>query len=177
MALTPPILTTDRLDMRPPVASDFAAVLTINAQPATGRYLGSTSSVAEQFLRFCRSAGSWPLYGYGSFVIRRRDADAVIGNCGIFHTWRDLGPDFDDHPEAGWVLGAEHTGRGLAEEAMRAVLAWFDGAHGPRRTVCMIDPRNAASIKLAGKLGFAPFRDANLANGEAVTLFERPVAP
>src|SRR5690606_13217464 len=80
---------------------DWPAILAMVSHPRTTRFLGSGATSAEHFARFCRSAGSWLLYGYGAFTIRRRDLGQVIGNCGIFHTWRGLGPDFDDMPEAG----------------------------------------------------------------------------
>lgn len=172
MVVTPPTLTTARLELRPPVASDFHRSFAIASEPETARYLGPPMSAAEHFLRFSRSAGSWLLYGYGVFVIRSRGAEDVIGTCGIFHGWRDLGSDFDDQPEAGWVLRGDQHGRGIGYEAMSAVLDWFDGAHR-RRIVCMIDPGNAPSIKLAKKLGFQQLRDVSLPTGEQMRLLER----
>src|SRR5690606_24807737 len=118
--------------------------------------------------------GSWLLHGYGSFILRLRGEQAQIGNCGVFHSFRGLGEDFDDQPEAGWILAAEHAGKGYAAEAMRAALAWFEREHGRRRIVAMIAEGNEASMALAGKLGFAPMRDAVLPDREAVRLFERP---
>lgn len=174
MALTDaPQLTTDRLDLRLPVPDDWNAIREMVSHPATTRFLGSGATTADHFTRFCRSAGSWLLYGYGAFTIRRRSHADVIGNCGVFHTWRGLGPDFDDMPEAGWVLRHDQEGLGYAHEAMRAVLDWFDSAHGPRRIVCMIAQRNAPSLRLADKLGFTFMREAGLPGGEAVGLFER----
>jgi RimJ/RimL family protein N-acetyltransferase len=173
VAVEPPTLLTERLELRPPVAGDFAGATAVLANAEIARFLGPRTSTADHFLRFCRSAGSWLLYGYGAFVIRLRGAEEVVGTCGLFHTWRDLGPDIDDHPEAGWMLSADLHGRGLAAEAMTKVFEWFDQTHGPRRTVCMIDPDNEPSLRLAGKLGFTPLRDAGLPDGEAVRLFER----
>jgi RimJ/RimL family protein N-acetyltransferase len=168
-----PHLTTERLDLRPPAAGDFPAILEIVSHAETGRYLGPRSGAPDHFMRFCRNAGSWLLYGYGIFIIRLRDSGEVIGNCGVFHSWRGLGEDFDDAPEAGWILRHDQVGRGIGREAMVAALGWFDHAHGPRRVVCMISAGNEPSIGLAGKLGFAPLRDAVLPGGDAVRLFER----
>ena len=179
MALIPraladaPHLLTERLDMRLPVASDVAAMAAIVAHPETARYLGASMGRAEHFVRFSRNAGSWLLYGYGGFIVRLRGSDEVIGNCGVFHSWRGLGEDFDDAPEAGWILSQDQAGRGLGFEAMSAALDWFDDAHGPRRVVCMISVGNEPSVHLAGKLGFTPLREAVLPDGDAVRLFER----
>lgn len=56
---------------------------------------------------------------------------------------------------------------------MRAALEWLDAEHGPREIVCMIDPGNDASLRLARKLGFVPMREAELPDGERVLLFRR----
>ena len=103
----------------------------------------------------------------GSTLVQR------IGNVGVFHSLRGLGEDFDDMPEAGWVLRADKVGQGLAREAMTAALAWFEREHGRQRIVCMISPGNAPSIGLAERLGFVRMREARLPDGEAVRLFER----
>ncbi|MBO9517958.1 MAG: GNAT family N-acetyltransferase [Porphyrobacter sp.] len=173
MAVTTPVLQTERLELRAPVASDFKANMAIVSHEITGRYLGSQSSPADHFARFCRNAGSWLLYGYGFFALRLRGEEGLIGTCGVFHSFRGLGPDFDDQPEAGWILRHDQVGRGLALEAMSAVLDWFASEHGRQRIVCMIEPPNEPSIKLAGKLGFTPMREAQMPNGDHVRLFER----
>jgi RimJ/RimL family protein N-acetyltransferase len=168
-----PHLLTERLDLRLPAASDLAAMAAIVSHAETGRYLGPTFDPSDHFERFSRNAGSWLLYGYGLFMIRLRGSEEVIGNCGVFHSWRGLGADFDDAPEAGWILRHDQVGRGFGHEAMTAVLEWFDRAHGPRRVVCMTVPEHEASVALAGKLGFAPMRETVLPDGDTVRLFER----
>jgi RimJ/RimL family protein N-acetyltransferase len=168
-----PFLTTPRLELWQPRASDLGAMHAVVTHPSTGRFLGPTSALHEHATRFTRGAGSWFLYGYGPLMLRLRGTEAVIGNCGVFHTFRGLGDDFDDHPEAGWIVAADHVGQGLASEAMRAVLEWFECEHGPRRMVCMIAIQNAPSLKLAARLGFAPMRDTELPDGDTVRLLER----
>ncbi len=180
MAVQPacaPLLTTERLDLWLPQSGDFAHLAAIVADPRTGRHLGVQASLADHFTRFSRSAGSWLLYGYGAFILRPKGGQEVIGNCGIFHSWRGLGADFDDNPEAGWIIAARHTGHGLAREAMEASLAWFESEHVPRRTICMIAPENAPSLRLAERLGYQPMRDTVLPGGEPIRLFERTPAP
>jgi len=172
-----PPLVTERLELRLPVAADLAAMAAIVSHAETGRHLGRHTALADHFARFSRNAGSWLLYGYGSFTVRPRGSEEVIGNCGVFHSWRGLGEDFDDFPEAGWILRHDQVGRGLAHEALTAALAWFEREHGRRRLVCMITPGNEPSLRLAGKLGFAPMRDAVLPEGDTVRMFERVPGP
>jgi len=170
---TAPVLVTERLELWVPASADVAAMSAIVSDPRTARFLGGAGNKAEDFTRFCRNAGSWLLYGYGSFMVRWRGSADVIGNCGIFHSWRGLGEDFDDSPEAGWILRHDVAGQGVAREAMEAALAWFAAEHGPQRIVCMIDPGNTPSLRLAERLGFTPFRDARLPDGEEVRLLAR----
>jgi RimJ/RimL family protein N-acetyltransferase len=168
-----PTLATERLELRPPTAADFPLTLEIVSHPETARFLGPQTNTPDHFVRFCRGAGSWLLYGYGMFIVRLRGSEDVIGNCGVFHSWRGLGEDFDDAPEAGWILRHDQVGRGLGREAMSAALGWFDRAHGSRRVVCMVSAGNEPSVRLAAKLGFAPMRDTVLPDGDTVRLFER----
>ncbi len=172
-----PFLQTERLELWLPTRADIAAMIEIVSDPHTGKYLGPAGGAADHFMRFQRNAGSWFLHGYGGFIVRERGKPDAIGNCGVFHSWRGLGDDFDDMPEAGWIISAGHEGQGYANEAMAAALDWFDGEHGrpnhSSRVVCMIDPDNAGSIKLAEKLGFAEMRRAALPDGSKVVLFER----
>jgi RimJ/RimL family protein N-acetyltransferase len=168
-----PVIVTERLELWRPRAGDIEPMFAIASDPATGRHLAAHRGFADHFERFCRNAGSWLLYGYGAFMVRRRGAAELIGNCGIFRTWRGLGEDFDGSAEAGWVLRADCTGQGLASEAMQAVFEWFEATHGKQRVVCMTAPDNTASLALAAKLGFTPIRDAVLPDGDPVTLLER----
>ncbi len=169
-----PFLVTERLELWRPAIADEPQMFAIISDPATHRYLGPISTRADHFIRFQRGAGSWFLHGYGSFMVRLKGEAPVIGTCGIFHSWRGLGDDFDDRPEAAWILAAEHVGKGLAREAMAAALAWFDAEHGPREVVCMIEPGNAPSHALAARLGFTAVREATLPDGADVTLLRRP---
>ena len=168
-----PFLTTERLELWRPTAADEPAMFAIITNPETHRYLGPMSNRADHFTRFQRGGGSWFLHGYGSFMVRLKGTPDVIGNCGVFHSYRGLGEDFDDKPEAGWILAADQVGKGVGHEAMTAALGWFDETHGPREVVCMIAPENAPSVALAEKLGFAPTRLTTLPDGDEVRLFSR----
>lgn len=172
-----PFLVTERLELWLPRASDIQPMFEIVSQPETHRFLGPAPTMTDHFMRFTRNAGSWHLYGYGVLMVRQRanekgEHGALLGNCGIFHSWRGLGADFDNQAEAGWILSTAATGQGYAKEAMLAIYAWFDAAHGPRRTVCMIDPGNTASLRLAATLGFTAMRDSHFA-GDPIRLLER----
>lgn len=151
-----PLLRTDRLELWQPRVGDLQGLVELIAPEETRRFLGPTEPNAKgQFARLLRHAGSWSLYGYGTFFVRERGSDRLIGSCGMFHSWRGFGQGMDDVPEAGWIIHPDCWGKGYAGEAMRAALAWFDTTHGERRIAAMIEETNAASQKVAKLLGFA----------------------
>lgn len=55
--------------------------------------------------------------------------------------------------EIGWVLDPAYGGKGYAAEAVRRVIDLGFGEYGLHRIVAQMDARNAASAKLAGRLG------------------------
>ncbi len=67
----------------------------------------------------------------------------VIGKAGM---WR--------RPEVGFMIHPDHQGKGLAREAMVAVIDHLFTAHDIPDLVAEADPRNAASLKLLARLGF-----------------------
>jgi RimJ/RimL family protein N-acetyltransferase len=72
----------------------------------------------------------------------------------------------------GWVLAPWAHGRGLATEAVRAVLAWSDANLPGTRTVCMIDPGNRASMRVADKCGYRVYAETTYM-GDPTRLCER----
>jgi len=175
--MTGPFLTTERLALFQPVATDLAGVAALVAPDAVRRFLGNRPvDMADEYARFARNAGSWALYGYGNFIVRERGAADVIGICGVFHSWRGFGQGFDDTPEIGWIFAESVWGRGYATEAASAALAWFDQVHGNRRIACMIDTENHASLALAARLGFAVYAEQTY-DGSALFLLQRGGIP
>jgi RimJ/RimL family protein N-acetyltransferase len=85
---------------------------------------------------------------------------------------RGHGGDFDAFPEVGWLFDGAFDGQGYAREAMLAVLEWYDRAGIAGKSVCMIDPDNVASMRLAEKTGFVKTR-TSLFDGTELQLFER----
>lgn len=173
-----PVLRTDRLELRPVQASDLQGLVDLIASEETRRHLGpAVADHASQFERLLRNAGSWALYGYGSFAVRRLDDLELIGSCGIFHSWRGYGDGLNDTAEAGWLIRNDCWGQGIAGEAMDAIFVWFDAAFGPRLVVCMIEPDNAASERLASRLGFAAYGQHHLDRDDVdLVLYERLIA-
>lgn len=169
-----PLLSTPRLDLWCPRADDLPGLVTLLSGEEMTRFLGPARATPEsQFDRLLRNVGSWILYGYGVAVVRQRGQDAIIGTCGVFHSWRGFGKGLDDSPEAGWIVRDDHWGKGYAREAASAMLDWFDQTHGPRRIACMIDKANTSSDRLARTLGFVPYDSHKDDAGAVLILYER----
>ena len=73
------------------------------------------------------------------------------------------------------MLNPALHGKGLAAEALAAVLAWTDANLKEDAIVAMVDATNAASLQLATRCGFKPYIDA-VYHGDAVTLLKRSSA-
>ena len=110
--------------------------------------------------RLLRFAGHWSLLGYGLLLVEEMQTGRVVGEVGLADFHRGLGDDFDPFPEFAWMMASEVHGRGYATEAARAVLDWMEAGFAPGRTVCIIDPENAPSLRVAEKLGFEVFGKA-----------------
>ena len=168
-----PVLTTDRLVLRPHSREDFADGCAMWSDPAVTRYItGRASTPDEVWARLLRYAGSWKLLGFGYWAICERESGRFLGEGGFHDLKRDLRPSFDGAPEIGWGLTPPAQGHGYAHEATRAMLDWSDAALDGLRTVCIIGPENAASLKLADKLGYREYARTDY-RGEPVILFER----
>lgn len=168
-----PTLTTARLILRGPRLDDFAASGAMWRDPAVVRFIGGRASSGEEVWgRLLRYVGHWALLGHGFWTIEDRADGRFVGECGFADFHRELEPGFGDTPEAGWALAPWAHGRGYGREAVTAALAWGDATFAGDRTVCMIDPANAPSIKLATACGFVEQGRATY-KGEPTVLFER----
>jgi RimJ/RimL family protein N-acetyltransferase len=169
-----PTLETERLRLRPYRLADFDAYAAMWADPAVVRFIGGVPFTREQsWTRFLRQIGLWHHLGFGFFALEDKATGAFAGECGFHDLKRAIEPSIEGTMESGWGLTAPMQGRGLAEEAMRAAIAWaIDNGSGERFTA-LIDPGNAASLRVAGKLGFTEFARAGY-GGHPIILLQRP---
>ena len=166
-------IETERLILRPHRAEDFDDLAALWADPEVTRFIGGRPSTAEEsWARLLRYGGLWGLLGFGYWAVRDRASGRVVGEVGFADFHRGLGPDFDGTPEIGWVLAPRAHGRGLAREAAGAALAWGDARSWPR-TVCIIAPDNAPSLRLAEACGFREVRHTTYKDHPTI-MFELP---
>jgi RimJ/RimL family protein N-acetyltransferase len=169
-----PRVETSRLILRERTVADFPAFAAIWAEPEVARYTTVTPLGEEDaWIKFARMAGLWALAGYGFWLVEEKATGAVIGEVGLADFKRAIAPSLTGMPEFGWVLSSCVHGRGYAKEAVGAALQWAEKKFPQTIFCCIIDPANAASIRVAEAYGFcrvalAPYK------GHDIAIFHRP---
>ena len=145
------IACTARLSLRHFTLDDAPFVLRLLNDPSFLQYIGDRGvhnhDDAENYLR-CGPLASYAANGHGLDAVVLHDGGICIGMCGIVR--RDTLPG----PDLGYAFLPEYTGAGLAEEATRAALKHARDALHFSEMLAIVQPDNAASIKLLHKLGF-----------------------
>ncbi len=146
-----PDLDAERVRLRHPRPTDADAVIAIFGDPEAMRYWSHEplesldaaraylDSIDEGFLE--RTFFQW--------AITERGNDRLIGTVTLGDWSRR-----NRRAEIGFMLSPAHQGQGIASEAVRAVLDFAFGPMDLYRIEADIDPRNAASARLLGRLGF-----------------------
>ena len=172
---TAPRLETDRLVLRETRAEDFEACAALWGDEQVVRHIGGRPSTpTDAWGRMLRFPGLWALLGYGYWTLAEKAEKRFCGQVGFADFKRDLTVDIAGVPEAGWVLSPHVHGKGYATEAMTAALAWLDVHVDAPQSCCLIDPDNAASIRVAEKLGYGDPVTAVLSGKAETRVFFRP---
>jgi len=167
------VINTERLVLRPPALTDFDEITAVYSDAGVVRYLGGRPFTREEaWARLIRHVGHWQLFGFGFWVLRDRQSGRYAGDVGLAYFRREIEPAYEDAPEAGWVLAPWAQRQGFATEAACAAHDWLDSRFRQRRSVCIIEPENAGSIRVAEKCGYREYARSIYRNSPIV-LFER----
>ena len=168
-----PVIDTGRLRLRGHRLDDFEDCVALWADPIVIRYiLDKPASREDSWARLLRYVGHWALLGFGFWAVEEKATGAYIGQIGFAEFQRDIQPPLVGVPEIGWVVSPRVHGKGYATEAVRAAVAWGDTRFAGARTVCVIHPENAASIRVAEKCGYREFQRTSY-HGKHAILYER----
>ena len=166
-------VVTERLILRLPERSDVPGSARMWADPDVVRHVtGRPSSRQESWFRLLRHAGHWRLLGHGYWVVQDRASGAFLGEVGFADWMREIEPSMEGEPEAGWVFRTEAQGRGLAREAVRAMLDWADTFLDAPSTLCIVAPEHVASVRLARDVGYVDLLETTY-EGETTLMMRR----
>jgi RimJ/RimL family protein N-acetyltransferase len=164
-------IATERLLLRPFRADDLEAFVAYRSDPEVARFQSwdATYSMAdaEAFLESQRRVGFGQPGEWLQLAVVDRDDGAVLGDCAV-----RVVTDQPDTAEVGVTLAPGSQGRGVATEALGAVVTeLFE--RGMHRVFAQADERNGPVQRLLARLGFrceGRLVDADWFKGEWSTL-------
>jgi ribosomal-protein-alanine N-acetyltransferase len=148
------VLETERLLLRRLTMDDLAALY---RDPEVRRWFPDGTRTREQ----TREELAWIIdvhyarYGYGLWATILEDSGAFIGRCGLL-PWEIEGRT---EVEVAYLLDPASWGRGLATEAARAVVGHAFATLPVDRLICLVDPGNEASRRVATRIGMMLLRE------------------
>src|ERR1700743_2685149 len=145
-----PILETDRLILRVPVADDFECYAAWAADEDVRRHIGGVQVRPVAWRGFCSIIGAWQVRGFSMFSILEKASGRWIGRMG---PWQ---PDGWPGTEVGWALARETWGKGYATESAVACMDYVFDTLGWAEAIHTIEPENTASQAVAKRLGGTP---------------------
>jgi RimJ/RimL family protein N-acetyltransferase len=165
-------IVTERLHLRPFRVDDLETFAAYRSDPEVARYqtwdVPYSTADAEAFLRSQHGLelgrpGEWL-----QLAIVDRETGAVCGDCAV-----RVATDQPATAEIGVTLARASQGKGLATEAVRAVVTELFERLGAHRVFAEADERNASVRRLLERLGFrceARLVEADWFKGEWSTL-------
>jgi RimJ/RimL family protein N-acetyltransferase len=143
-----PVLETERLILREWREEDFEPYAALCADPVVMRFLGGKPLNRHDAWRNMASMiGHWHLRGFGLFVVEEKASGRFAGRIGF------LQPEGWPGFEVGWTLGREFWGNGYATEGGRRCIDYAFDELDRDHVISLIHPDNAASIRVAERLG------------------------
>lgn len=163
-----PVLTTRRLVLRMPESRDHAAYARFFADAEASHFYGGPLAPHQAWDRLAADIGHFALRGFGRFVVTLDDQ--TIGGCGIL--------DVDGWPghELTWWLLPEARGKGIAQEASRAVLGWAGRSLGRPTVETHFRDENLAARRLTEGLGGVLLRRDQFPDGFDRDVYGIPTA-
>ncbi len=169
MTVSPPvILETERLYFRHLTLNDLDDLFALYQSPDVRKYYSEGIPTYEE----TRRELAWIVdecyakYGFGMWAVIHKETGEFIGRCGLCPM------DIEGHEEieVAYMLAREYWGQGLATEAAQAILNHGFEQMGLPRLICVINPGNRASARVAEKIGMTLEINGNI-NGEPTLLY------
>lgn len=145
------ILETERLIFRHQVMEDLDALWALYCNPEITKYIPD----APRNYQEAREELEWFLNGHpkhpelGLWATIHKETGKFIGRCGLL-PWTIEG---QQEVEVAYTLAQDFWAQGLATEAAEGILQYAFYNLKLTRLICLIDPENVASQRVAEKIG------------------------
>jgi RimJ/RimL family protein N-acetyltransferase len=143
------IVETRRLRLREITTDDLDAVAGMVGDEEQMRFYARPRTYAEAAAWIERTRATYRERGFGFWAVESRPDARFIGYCGI----RPLTLDGVPETEIGWHIDKGVWNRGIATEAAVAARDVAAQRFEQARLVAIIRPENAASCRVAEKIG------------------------
>ncbi|NEX92683.1 GNAT family N-acetyltransferase [Caulobacter sp. 17J65-9] len=135
-------IVTDRLRLRRAQPADLDDLFAVLSHPSAMRFWSTPPHAdRDQTRAWLHGMVTAPPDASDDFVIELQGR--VVGKAGCYRL-----------PDVGYILHPDVWGRGYATEALSAFIPHVFAAHAVDRLTADVDPRNGASLRLLGKMGF-----------------------
>jgi ribosomal-protein-alanine N-acetyltransferase len=163
------LIETPRLIVRELTMDDLEVLTEIYADEETMRFIGRGGVLTREHARRSieRELANYAERGFGEGATVLRETGETIGICGLI-VWPDI--DGVEELEVAYLLARPWWGQGLATEVAGAIRDHARGQLGRDRLVSCIYPDNAASIRVADKIGMRYEKDFDWA-GHTLSLY------
>lgn len=172
-----PELVSERLSLRPTTPADVPALLDIWNQPGVNRHLFDGEPQTREGIerRLAMLATDVPR-GLGSWTVRRRSDDAIIGSAALMRAAYagQFEPRLRGAYEPAIALREEAWRQGLGTEIARALATHAFGTVGLDALAAAVDVGNHASLRLVHKAGFRALSRVQAPAGPLITFILRP---
>ncbi len=144
-------IDAERLHLRPAGLKDADFIFALLNSPGWIKFIGDRGiSTKEKAIGYIQNS-LWTSYdenGFGLLVVCLKEHDTPIGLCGF------LQRNYLDHPDIGFAFLPSFEGKGLARDAVRAVLQHGTLALNIKQIYAICMEANERSIRLLTGLGF-----------------------
>lgn len=146
------VLETERLILRKITEGDAVLQDRVLNTPTVMKHLGGVKELHEIEAKHAKSMALYAREGFSFLMVIEKATGELVGHCGVKRVDHPLAPNPGDH-EIGWLIREDRWRRGLAHEAMLAVLEWAFGRVDAPFVVAITNGSNTGSWKLMEKLG------------------------
>jgi RimJ/RimL family protein N-acetyltransferase len=145
------ILETSRLLLRHPMPEDLDSLYALYSDPEVTRCIPDAprtyQETQEELEWFGNGHPKFPQLGLWATIYK--ETNRFIGRCGLL-PWTIKGRE---EVEVAFLLASEYWGNGLGTEVAQGIARYALEQLHITRLICLIDPRNQASIGVARRLG------------------------